>query len=52
MDTSGDGTLDKGELISFLMKKVMDQQPNGDIDALRDQFNRLADDMFSKIDQD
>ena len=52
MDTSGDGTLDKKELIDFLMKKVKEQQPNFDAEMLRDQFNNLADDMFSKIDQD
>ena len=35
MDTSGDGTLDKKELIDFLMKKVKEQQPNFDSESLK-----------------
>lgn len=52
VDTSGDGTLDKGELVAFLMKKANEADVTGDEDEMRNAFTRLADDMFSKIDID
>ena len=52
MDTSGDGTLDKSELIAFLIGKAKEHMSGVDEETIQNQFSNLADEMFGRLDID